>query len=55
MPDARGLDKGFHDVTIVDMDDEREPTVTPADMTHLRELWPPEIFNHIGGFSKIWN
>ena len=35
-PDARGLDQNFHDVTIVDVDDEREPTVTPADMTQLR-------------------
>ena len=52
MPDARGLDKGFHDVTIVDMDDEREPTVTPADMTRLRELWPPEIFNHMRWFQQ---
>ena len=24
VPDARGLDQNFHDVTIVDMDDERE-------------------------------
>ena len=28
VPDARGLDQNFHDVTIVDMDDEREPMVT---------------------------
>ena len=32
VPDARGLDQNFHDVTIVDMDNEREPMVTPADM-----------------------
>ena len=32
VPDARG------DVTIVDMDDEREPMVTPADMKRLRDL-----------------
>ena len=52
VPDARGLDQNFHDVTIVDMDDEREPTVTPADMTRLRELWPPEIFNHMRWFQQ---
>ena len=34
------------------MDDEREPTVTPADMTRLRELWPPEIFNHMRWFQQ---
>ena len=52
VPDARGLDQNFHDVTIVDMDDEREPMVTPADMTRLRELWPPEIFNHMRWFQQ---
>ena len=52
VPDARGPDQNFHDVTIVDMDDEREPTVTPADMTRLRELWPPEIFNHMRWFQQ---
>ena len=53
MPDARGLDKNFHDLTIVDMDDERELTVTPADMTRLRELWPSEIFNHMRWFQQL--
>ena len=38
VPDARGLDQNFHDVMIVDMDDEREPMVTPADMKRLRDL-----------------
>ena len=52
VPDARGLDQNFHDVTILDMDDEREPTVTPADMTRLCELWPPEIFNHMRWFQQ---
>ena len=52
VPDACVLDQNFHDVTIVDMDDEREPMVTPADMTRLRELWPPEIFNHIRWFQQ---
>ena len=52
VPDARGLDQNFHDVTIVDMDDEREPMVTQADMTRLRELWPPEIFNHMRWFQQ---
>ena len=52
VPDARGLYQNFHDVTIVDIDDEQEPTVTPADMTRLRELWPPEIFNHMRWFQQ---
>ena len=52
VPDARGLDQNFHDVTIVDMDEEHEPMVTPADMTHLRDLWPPAIFNHMKWFQQ---
>ena len=52
VPDTRGLDQSFHDVTIVDMDDEREPMVTPADMTRLRELWPQEICNHMKWFQQ---
>ena len=52
VPDARGLDQNFHDVTIVNMDDERELMVTPADMTRLHELWPPEIFNHMRWFQQ---
>ena len=38
VPDARGVDRSYHDVTVVDMEDEREPMVTLADMTRLREL-----------------
>ena len=52
VPDARGLDRSYHDVTVVDMEDEREPMVTLADMTRLRELWPPEIFNHMKWFQQ---
>ena len=52
VPDARGLDQNFHDVTILDMDNEREPMVTPADMKRLRDLWPPAIFNHMKWFQQ---
>ena len=47
VPDARLVDRGFHDVTIVDMADDREPTVVLKDMTRLRELWPVEVFDHM--------
>ena len=43
VPDTRGVDRSYHDVTLVDMEDEREPMVVLADMTRLRELWPPEV------------
>ena len=52
VPDARGVDRSYHDVTVVDMEDKREPMVTLADMTRLRELWPPEIFNHMKWFQQ---
>ena len=44
VPDARGLDRSNHDVTVLDMEDERELIVKLADMTRLRELWPPGNF-----------
>ena len=37
VPDVRGVDQNFHDVAIVDMDEEREPKVTTGDLTHLRD------------------
>ena len=52
IPDTRGVDRSYHDVTVVDMEDEREPMVVLADMTRLRELWPPEVFNHMKWFQQ---
>ena len=52
VPDTRGLDRSYHDVTVVDMEDEREPMVTLADMTRLRELWPPKFCNHMKWFQQ---
>ena len=40
VPDGRIVDRGYHDVTVVDMEEEREPMVVLSDMTRLRELWP---------------
>ena len=47
VPDGRLVDRGFHDVTVVDMEEEREPTIVLRDMTRLRELWPVEVFDHM--------
>ena len=52
VPYTRGVERSYHNVTVVDMEDEREPMVTLADMTCLRELWPPEIFNHMKWFQQ---
>ena len=45
VPDVRLVDRGFHDVTVIE--DDREPTVVLKDMTRLRELWPVEVFEHM--------
>ena len=39
-------------MTIVDMDEECEPKMTAADLTHLRDSWPPGIFNHMKWFQQ---
>ena len=52
VPDVRGVDQNFHDVTIVDMDEERELKVTAGALTHLRDSWPPGIFNHMKWFQQ---
>ena len=38
VPDGQIVDRGYHDVTVVDMEEEREPMVVLSDMTRLREL-----------------
>ena len=47
VPDGRIVDRGYHDVTVVDMEEEREPMVVLSDMMRLRELWPVEVFDHM--------
>ena len=46
------VDRGYHDVTVVDMEDEREPMVVLKDMTRLRELWPVEVFDHMKWYQQ---
>ena len=38
--DPRVLDRGFHDVTIVDMEESAEPAVSEADLSLFRCQWP---------------
>ena len=52
VPDSRGVDRSYHDVTVVDMEDEREPMVVATDMTRLRELWPAEVFSHMKWYQQ---
>ena len=52
VPDTRGVDRSYHDVTVVDMEDEREPMVVSEDMTRLQVLWPAEVFNHMKWYQQ---
>ena len=47
VPDTHGVDQNFHDLTIVDMDTEREPKVSFNALSHLRDSWPPVVFTHM--------
>ena len=52
VPDGRVVDCGYHDVTVVDMEEEREPMVVLSDMMRLRELWPVEVFDHMKWYQQ---
>ena len=52
VPDGRVVDRCYHDVTVVDMEEEREPMVVLNEMTRLRELWPVEVFDHMKWYQQ---
>ena len=47
VPDSRGLDQNFHDVTIVDMGDVPESSVSLQELSLLRQQWPPAVLRHM--------
>ena len=47
VPDPRGLDQNFHDVTIVDMGDVPESSVSIPELSLLRQQWPPAVLSHM--------
>ena len=47
VPDARGLDQNFHDVTLVDMGDVPESSVSIPELSLLRQQWPPAVLSHM--------
>ena len=47
VPDCRGLDQNFHDVTIVDMGDLPESHVSMPELAELIHKWPPAVINHM--------
>ena len=49
VPECRGLDQNFHDVTIVDMGDLPESQVSMPELSELIHKWLPAVINH-----KMW-
>ena len=43
IPDSRFMERGFHDVTIVDMGDSPEPSLFLDDLSQLRLQWPVTV------------
>ena len=47
VPDSRGLDQNFHDVTLVDMGDLPESSVSLQELSMIHQQWPPAILRHM--------
>ena len=47
VPDPRGLDQNFHDVTIGDMGDVPESSVSIPELSLLHQQWPPAVPSHM--------
>ena len=47
VPHPRCLDQNFHDVTIVDMSDVPESSVSIPELSLLRQQWPPAVLSHM--------
>ena len=47
VPDSRVIDWGFHDITIVDMEDLSAPAVSDTDLSLLRRQWPTCIMDSL--------
>ena len=48
VPDCRGVDQNFHDVTIVDMGEVPESAVSIPELSALSQQWPPAVLSHMG-------
>ena len=47
VPDSRGLERNFHDVTIVDMGDLPEVSVSMDDLSLLCRQWLTTVLRHM--------
>ena len=48
VPDCRGVDYNFHDVTIVDMGDVPESHISLPELSTFSQQWPPAVISHMG-------
>ena len=49
VPDCRGLERNFHDMTVVDMGDLPESEVLIPELSDLARNWPPAVIARVGG------
>ena len=54
VPDPRVLERGFHDITIVDMGDLPEPSVSLDDLSLLLLQWPVTVSGIWCGSKMNW-
>ena len=47
IPDGRGFDQNYHDVTIVEMGNLPESHVSMSELAELIHRWPPAVINHM--------
>ena len=47
IPDCRGLDQNFHDVTIVDMGELPESHASLPELSDIMHKWAPAVINHM--------
>ena len=52
VPDPRDLDHNFLDVTIVDMGDVPESSVSIPELSSLHQQWPPAVLSHMGWLQQ---
>ena len=52
VPDCRGVDQNCHDVTIVDMGEVSESSVSIPELSALSQQWPPAVISHMGWRQK---
>ena len=54
VPDCRGVDQNFHDVTIVDMGEVPESSVSILELSALSQQWPRRSLATWGGVRRNW-